>query len=201
VSYGRDLAGLDSVVPRKSVFFLDFVQDSRWSGEATSLIFWTDRMAYRAAPDLRAARAHGVHPYLISTLAQPYRPLEEVPPGSWARAYDLEEPAAPPPLPVGITPLSERVGPMEILGFATSPGDARRDRYVFFLRSNGVPEPVRVTFRGEAGTEERLLDPHASLESQHDLANASWFLVPTTAQRRSQLTDLQFGGGGRVPLR
>lgn len=200
MSYGRDLAVLDRVVPRRSVFFLDFADDSSWSIESTSLLFWTDRMAYRCHQDERAAHAKDMHPYLVSTLAQPYLPLLQVPAGSWARAYDLEEPAEVAPLPDGVTRVGQRVGATEVLAFARAAGDAKRDRYVFFLRSHGPPTRLRVVFHGRRGDEERWLDPSASLETNDDLAKAAWFMVPTVAQRLEDVSAIEFAGGVRVPV-
>ncbi|RKG80006.1 dolichyl-phosphate-mannose--protein mannosyltransferase [Corallococcus exercitus] len=203
VSYSREVGlALSRHTPERSVVFAALDTDPPLSFENLSLMFWSGRMTYRRAPDVALARERGYHPYLVSPLAEPFAPVPGVPPQAALRAYDLEAPLPQPaPLPDGLTPLSVRQGNLEVLGFASRGVGHDRDRYAFYARALGPPQPLRVTFHGPDGIVERVLEPGATLRNPQALRGAAWFVLPAVGPSRAKVTHLEFGAvGQRVAL-
>ncbi|RKG96345.1 dolichyl-phosphate-mannose--protein mannosyltransferase [Corallococcus carmarthensis] len=184
--------------PKRSVLFAALDMDPPLTFESLSLMFWSGRMAYRQAPDVALAHDRGYHPYLVSPVAESYAPVPGVPPQAALRAYDLDAPLPQPaPLPDGITPLSVRQGNLEVLGFAAGKVGPDRDRYAFYVRAVGPPQPLRVTFHGPDGIVERVLDPGDSLRRPHTLMGAAWFILPAVGPRLANVKHLEFGAVGQ----
>jgi hypothetical protein len=119
-----------------------------------------------------------------------------VPAHAWLRAYDLERPAAAPPLPEGAIPEPRKhLGDVEILGSASGPIDRRHDRYVFFARAAGAPGAVRVVFHTTRGDVEKRIEPEHSLTSRHRLRGVPWFILPAVGPPRSQVTSISVHPG------
>ncbi|MFP2956256.1 dolichyl-phosphate-mannose--protein mannosyltransferase [Myxococcus sp. 1LA] len=199
VTYSREVGrALEQQTPARSVLFLAHDSDVPHSMEYLSLMFWSNRMAYRRPPDAPTARKRGYHPYLVSPLAERYAPVPGVPPDAALRAYDLNAPRpAPAPLPDGMTPLSFREKDMEVLGVAVGHAGGGRDRYVFFLRAHGAPHGLRVVFQGPGGRVERHVEPRDARRNPAALRNASWFIVPVLGPPSAEVTHLELGSSGQ----
>ncbi|ATB46176.1 glycosyltransferase family 39 protein [Corallococcus macrosporus] len=199
VTYSREVGrALDQQTPARSVLFLAQDFDVPHAMEYLSLMFWSNRMAYRRPPDVPTARRHRYHPYLVSPLAERYAPVPGVPPDAALRAYDLLAPRpAPAALPDGVTPLSFREKNMEVLGVAVGHAGGGRDRYAFFVRAHGAPHSLRVVFQGRGGRLERSLDPGAARRRDAALRNASWFIVPVLGPPGADVTHLELGSDGQ----
>ncbi len=195
LSYSREVGqALATATPERSVLFLAQDSDVPHSMEYLSLMFWSNRMAYRRAPDEPTARRRGYHPYLVSPLAERYTAVPGVAPSAALRAYDLDAPRTEPtPLPEGVTPLSFREGDMEVLGVAAGHAGGGRDQYAFYVRAHGALHPLRVRFQGPAGSVERMLVPGAARRMDDALLRASWFIVPMLGPPASGVTHLELG--------
>ncbi len=190
--YAREVGlAIDRGSPKKSVVFLGAQRDPPGSFGVQELVFWSGRMVYRRPPDLEAARAHGYEPLLVSPRAEPFREVAGVPATAWARAYDLADPAPPPPLPLGVTPLGARSGPTTVLGYAASPADATHGRWAFYLHADGYPAPVPIVFHTRHGDERAQLEPGDSLVSPSQLAGANWFVAPLIGPPPGEVTSLE----------
>ncbi|WP_426749648.1 ArnT family glycosyltransferase [Myxococcus sp. Y35] len=203
ISYSREVGqALARATPERSVLFLAHDSDVPRSMEYLSLMFWSNRMAYRRAPDTAAAHRRDYHPYLVSPLAERYAPVPGVPASAALRAYDLKAPRpTPAPLPEGVTPLSFREGDMEVLGVAAGHAGAGRDQYAFYVRSHGTLRSLRVVFQGPDGSVERMLEPGAAIRKDTALRRADWFIVPVLGPPASGVTHLELGSSGqRVAL-
>ncbi|RKH49568.1 phospholipid carrier-dependent glycosyltransferase [Corallococcus sp. AB050B] len=203
VSHTREVGlAVSRHTPKNSVLFAALDFDAPLNFENLNLMFWSGRMAYRRAPDVALARERGYHPYLVSPLAEPYAPVPGIPPQAALRAYDLEAPLPQPaPLPDGLTPLSVRQGNLEVLGFASRGLGHGLERYAFYVRALGPPQPLRVTFHGPDGIVERVLETGATLRHPQALRGAAWFILPTLGPPRAKVTQLEFGAvGQRVAL-
>ncbi|MFB1481016.1 dolichyl-phosphate-mannose--protein mannosyltransferase [Corallococcus sp. RDP092CA] len=199
VSYSREVGrALARNTPKRSVIFAALDRDPPLNFENLNLMFWSGRMAYRRAPDVALAHERGYHPYLVSPLAEPYAPVPGVPPQAALRAYDLEAPLPQPaPLPDGITQLSARQANLEVLGFASRGVGQDLERYAFYVRALGPPQPLRVAFHGPDGIVERVLEPGATLRSPQALRGAAWFILPALGPPREKVTQLEFGTVGQ----
>ncbi len=195
ISYSAELGpALDAAVPQRAVVFQDLDADPPGVFEVQSLIFWSGRIVYRRAADPAAAERRGYHPYLVSPAAEPFAPVPGVPPHAWLRAYDLKSPAAPSPLPDGVHPLEIPAGPQTVVGWAAGRIDAGHHRYAFYLRPNGLPGPLAVTFHLKNGTSRRaLIPPEDALRSRHRLARSAWYTAPAVGPPLEEVVALQFG--------
>ncbi|WAM28085.1 ArnT family glycosyltransferase [Myxococcus sp. NMCA1] len=199
VTYSREVGrALEQQTPARSVLFLAQDSDVPNSMEYLSLMFWSNRMAYRRPPDIVSARKRGYHPYLVSPLAERYAPVPGVPPDAALRAYDLEAPRSEPaPLPDGVMPLVFREKDMEVLGVAAGHAGGGRDRYAFYVRAHGALRALRVVFHGPGGSVERMLAPGAALRQPATLRRASWFIVPVLGPPSADVTHLELGANGQ----
>ncbi|MFZ5469764.1 MAG: ArnT family glycosyltransferase [Myxococcota bacterium] len=195
VTYTRDLGlALGRELPKKSVLWVDVDHDASGQFTAETLMLYAGRMAYRRAPDLPAAQAKDLRSYLVSPAAELFEAVPGVPAHAWLRAYDLQRPAPPPPLPRGISPLQLSAHGVTVLGYASTEGDARYDRWVFYVHAEGVPPALRLTFHTAAGSTPVELQPEASLRNRDRLADAAWFLLPTLGPKREEVNALEISG-------
>ncbi|WP_224243046.1 ArnT family glycosyltransferase [Hyalangium gracile] len=195
-SYERELGlALDRTLPKKAVLFQAIDHDPPRVFEIHESMFWSGRMTYRRPVDLPAAHAKGYHAYMTSPAAEPFVPVPGVPAHAWMRAYDAEAPASPPPIPEGATPVDLQLeGAMRVLGFASGPVDGKTDKWVFFIRPEGVPHGLQVTFIIEGKRPQTLqLEPEASLRNRDRLAGVSWFILPTLGPPRSRVRAIELG--------
>ncbi|HUB07365.1 MAG TPA: glycosyltransferase family 39 protein [Myxococcales bacterium] len=195
-SDGDDLGPiLDAALPASAVL-LSTVEDTPYRMGSHALMFYSRRTTYPATPNLlAAARRSGLHPYLVSNLAQPYERVE-APASSWLQAYDLDAPRAEPAtMPTAVTPVNRILGVLDVLGVAVARGDADRDRYVFYVRSaaplgirridvafwldDGSVEHTTLVDRPELEGLPAALDPRASQAPAAGLA--AWVTDPTAS--------------------
>ncbi|HUB09798.1 MAG TPA: glycosyltransferase family 39 protein [Myxococcales bacterium] len=196
MGYERDVGlALGRATPEKSVVFLGTDREPPSGFAVQNLLFWSGRTTYRRAPDPTTAHRLGYHPYLVSPVAQPFREVPGVPASSWLRAYDLDAPAPPPPLPPGLSPLGVWAGDMQVLGFAAAPGDRSHGRYAFYLHAEGAPGRLSILFRTRKGVEAATLDPGESLASVYSLSGKPWFIVPLLGPPPEQLLSVEVRGG------
>jgi 4-amino-4-deoxy-L-arabinose transferase-like glycosyltransferase len=193
-SYTKEVGhALAVATPEKSVAFLDVDRDPHAAFAALGAIFWSGRDTWRRKPDVARAVSRGLHPYLLSPAAEPFAPVPGVPAYAWLRAYDLEVPAPPPPLPRGATPLSLRADGMRILGIAAGPATSGRDRWAIYLHSVAPPVPLRVGFELATGTLARIVRPEASLRDRKRLAGKAWFVLPVIGPAPSRVIAIELG--------
>lgn len=200
ISYTKEIGrALDRVAEKRSVLFVDVDLDSPGTFEVQNLIFWSGKMAYRRSPDLATADAKGYHAYLVSPAAEPYAVVEGVPDFAWLRAYDLARPGVPPAPPAGAVPLGVEMPQQTVLGVAAGAIDSKRDRYAFFVRSKGVPSPLRVAFHTREGAViRRVIAPEQSLRRRERLRDAAWFVLPAIGPRRVDVAILEIEGERRT---
>jgi 4-amino-4-deoxy-L-arabinose transferase-like glycosyltransferase len=194
-SYERELGlVLDRDLPKKSVLFQAIDHDPPRVFETQESMFWSGRMTYRRPVDLPAAHAKGYHAYLTSPAAEPFQPVPGIPAHAWMRAYDAEAHASPPSIPEGATPVELEIEGMQVLGYASGPVDAKSDKWVFFIRPNGIPHGLQVSFVTHDKVVFPLqLEPEASLKHREHLAGAPWFILPTLGPPRSRVSAIDFG--------
>lgn len=185
---------LDAQVPEQSVLFLGLDRDPPCCFELQSLMFWSGRAAYRRAPDLPVAAAHGLHPYLVSTVSQPFAPVPGVPAFAEARAYDLLRPAPLAPVPAEATPL-DRGG---LLAYAHGPRDGDHDVWTFFVRPAELPR-FEVLFERTDGTRLRLPASTDTYLLPGRIPAAPWALASVVGPRRSALREV-IVNGSPLPL-
>jgi hypothetical protein len=202
-SHTREVGlALSETIPEKSVLFdsVDFDPPDRY--EMMALMFWSGRMTYRGPELLPVARAKGYHPYLISPASEPFAPVASVPPQAWLRAYDLDAPAPPPPLPAGVRSLDSHAGAFHILGIASGPIDSEHDRYAIYVHADNYAPALAVTFRLNEGTEDKSVALQQALQQPQKLLRASWFILPLIGPRAERVRDIQFDHSGPwLPLR
>lgn len=196
LSYQAELGpALDRAIPKRSVLYQEMDFDLHNNFEVYNSLFWTGRMTYREPPDLGKARSRGYHPYLISARAEPFAPVRGIPAASSIRAYDLEAPAAPAPLPEGLEPVSARLDTGRLVGLAQVEVDGDFEKYVLYVSPEGmVPGPIQVTFVRKGGQEERkLLEPQASLHQPQELKDVAWFALPLLGPNARDLDAIVVG--------
>jgi hypothetical protein len=77
-----------------------------------------------------------------------------------------------------------------MLGYGVLPGDAQRDRYAIFLKSDRAQSRVDVSFDSAAGREDRTLSPDLSLESVNQLQGAAWYILPVLGPKQGTVKGL-----------
>jgi hypothetical protein len=178
---GREAGvALDENAPKDSVIFLALDRDPPHQFPTHELMFWSGRTTYRRAPDLPAAQAAHLHPYLVSPRDEPFREVPGVPASASLRAYDLLEPERLHPPPPGVTPLFASLGSTRVLGFAS-----RGERYVFYLE--GPPARGVVVFRTDDGEVRARLDSANALAAPND----SWLIVPVLGPPQPAHVEVQ----------
>lgn len=194
-SYTREVGlALDRALPQKSVLWLVSDMEPPGSLEGHGLLFWAGRMAYRRAPDLEAARAKGYHSYLVSSVAEPFAEVPGVPAHAWLRAYDAEVPAPPPAIPAGALRLDVKLGGMEVLGMAAGAATSSKGQYAFFVRSEGPPARLSVSFvLRDGGRISESAEPEAALRSRHSLAGVPWFVLPVLGPPTTEVAAVELG--------
>jgi len=181
-SYTREVGlALSHEVPKNSVLFINASRNPECCSEAHSLIFYSGKMSYIRSPDPGTALARGYLPYLVSPMAEPYEPVRGVPAHAWWRAYDLSakrKDAA--PLPQGLTPLTGRIGALDLLGIARGPGSGGRDRWVLVARLRKPMDHATATlaFKTRKGMEPVTVNVDNALVEAATLAQAEWFVLP-----------------------
>ncbi len=193
VSYTKEVGlALAPILPERSVVLLGVENEPPCCFEKQALMFWSGRMAYHHH-DTRLTDFRGYHRYLVSPESQPYEPLPGVPPNAWMQAYDLERPRPDEaPLPAGVEPAAGQVGPMQVLGFAAGPIDARRDRWAFYV-SSPAPAGLTIRFETEHGDESVHVEPEATLRARDKLANKRWFILPVVGPKRAAVKNVTVG--------
>ena len=200
MGYEREVGlALSRETPEKSVIFLGTDREPPSGFAVQNLLFWSGRTTYRRPPDVATAHRAGYHPYLVSPAAQPFREVPGVPASSWLRAYDLDAPAPPPPLPAGVTPLGLWTGGVQMLGWAAEPGDGRHGRYAFYLHTDGPVGRVRVVYRTRAGEEVGWVDPGEALT--YAVAGKPWFVVPALGPPPGEVVSVELPGAVTTPAR
>src|SRR5262249_51877984 len=123
--------------------------------------------------------------------AQPYAEVPGVPAGSPLRAFDLDVPLpGPSPVPDGVRDAPGEATGVTMLGYGVLPGDAQRDRYAIFLRSDRAQARVDVSFDTPAGREDRTLSSDLSLESVNQLQGAAWYILPVLGPKQATVTGI-----------
>jgi 4-amino-4-deoxy-L-arabinose transferase-like glycosyltransferase len=186
---------IDRETPKKSVVFLGYEREPPSAFAVQDTIFWSGRMSYRHAPDPATAHREGYHPYLVSPAAQPFQEVPGVPATSWLRAYDLDAPAAPPPLPPGVTPIGLWAGNAQVLGYAVAPGNERRGRYAFYLHTEGPSPHLGIVFHTRNGAEPGSIDPGTCLTNAASFQHKPWFIVPVLGPPPGELQSVELPGG------
>ncbi len=186
---------IDRETPKKSVVFLGYEREPPSAFSVQDTIFWSGRMSYRKTADPATAHREGYHPYLVSPGAQPFAEVPGVPAASWLRAYDLDAPAPPPPLPAGVTPIGLWAGPVQLLGYAAAPGNSRRGRYAFYVHTAGPSPHVRIVFHTAKGAEPASVDPGSCLTNAANLRQSPWFIVPVLGPPPGELQSVEVPGG------
>ncbi len=183
---------VDPVIDKKSVLFMDTNLDYGTTFEYLSLQFWSGRMVYRQPPDLALAQRKGYRPYLVSPASEPFAPLPQVPAYAQLRAYDLLAPAAPAPLPEGLTPLDKPLVNVHLKGWSARALDGRFSRYAFYAEPRGMPSDVRVIYHLDDGTSvEQRLQTQATLRNPDRLAQAPWFIFPDVGPLHTRVTSIE----------
>jgi hypothetical protein len=185
---------LDRVVAKKSVLFQAIDFDPPVNFELQDLIFWSGRMVYRRQVDAETVRRRGYHPYIVSPVAEPFAPIAGIPAHASMRAYDLDAPAAPAPIPDGAMSVDVAIDGGKVVGLASGEGYDGKDRWVFFVRPTAVPRGFDVTFVTVGGPHRVRVEPEASLRHRASLANVPWFLVPAYGPRRDGVAAIRIGG-------
>jgi 4-amino-4-deoxy-L-arabinose transferase-like glycosyltransferase len=186
---------IDRETPKKSVVYLGYEREPPSAFSVQDTLFWSGRISYRRPPDAALAHREGYHPYLVSPGAQPFQEVPGVPATSWLRAYDLDAPAPPPPLPPGVTPIGLWAGNVRVLGYAVAPGDGKRGRYAFYLHAEGPAPRVGVVFHTRKGAEPGSLDPGACLANPASFAQDPWFVAPMLGPPPGDLQSVELPGG------
>jgi len=141
-AYGDELGRtLARTLPANAVLFVS-TRDPPYSLSTHSLMFYSGLTAYPANEDLiQLARLEGRHPYLVSSIAQPFQRVEAAPASAWLQAFDLDAPqVSPMELPRDVTLADRQLGALALLGLSVAHGDSDRDRYVFYVRSTADME-------------------------------------------------------------
>jgi len=180
---------LDKVAPERSVVMLD-ASDPPAQIERHNLLFWSNRLVF-AGRDPKDYPANGFHPYLVSPVAEAFEPVA-VPASAWLRAYDLTKPLnGPPPVPEGLTPLGTKVGPVEVVGYASEPAMPGQSRYAFIVRGNGDARPLKLRFVTASGPVDVTANPSAlAMKPPHVLAQAPWYVLPVVGPRDARVEVL-----------
>jgi len=203
-SYAREVGlALSHRLPKNSVLFIATSRNPECCSEAHSLIFYSGKMSYIRSPDPRTALAHGYVPFLVSPMAEPYEPVPGVPAHAWWRAYDLSvkrDDAI--PLPPGLTPVTARVGVLDLLGIARGPAVRGRDRWVLVARLRKAVDHTTATlaFKTRKGVELVTVNVDNALVETAALARAGWFVLPFLGPERSDVIDLHAPDGTSMPL-
>jgi 4-amino-4-deoxy-L-arabinose transferase-like glycosyltransferase len=201
--YARDVGrALDRGTPERSVAFIKIDRNPDNCSEEHALIFYSGRMAYARAPELKIAATKGYSPYLVSPLAEPFAPVPGVPPHAPWRAYDLAaplgEPAAVPP---GVTPLSLRQRELDLLGIARGPATPERDRWIVVAHTAGPAfEPLTLVFQTRRGREVVSAPLEHVLLDNSKLAQVDWFVLPFLGPRRADVVTITLEDGTPVSL-
>jgi 4-amino-4-deoxy-L-arabinose transferase-like glycosyltransferase len=172
---------IDAHVPEQSVIFLGVERDPACCFDQQDLIFWSGRPAYRREVDLPMAAAHALHPYLVSTAAEPFAEVPGVPAFAEARAFDLLAPGPPPSLPVDATPLALAHAP-RLLAFAHGPREGRDDVWVFYVRGQD-PQPLQIRFTPREGSPFSVTVPVPRAKQ----AGAPWVVASVVGPARAGL--------------
>lgn len=201
--YVRDVGRvLDQATPEKSVAFIKIDRNPDNCSEEHALIFYSGRMAYARAPEMKIAATKGYSPYLVSPLAEPFAPVPGVPPHAPWRAYDLSAPlGGPAAVPPDVTPLSARQQDLELLGISRGPATPERDRWIVVARMAAPAfEPLTLVFQTHRGREVvRAPLEHVLLDSGK-LAQAAWFVLPFMGPRRADVIAISLEDGTPVAL-
>jgi hypothetical protein len=194
-SYVDDVGlALDKATPKRSVLFLDSERDPPDTFEVQDLMFWSGRMAYRRPPDLQSAQRAHYHPYLLSSLAQPYAPVPGVPAVAWARAYDLAAPAKVADLPPDLIPVHVQTAGLEVLGFATRALDGPYSRFAFYARPTGGEMRLTVRYHLKSGSiVVKEVSAEESLVSSQKLRTSAWFVIPELGPPLAKIAAVSFG--------
>lgn len=192
-SSSQDLGlAVERTLEDKSVLFMDTNLDYGTTFEYLSLQFWSGRMVYRMTPDLALAQRKGYRPYLVSPASEPFAPLPQVPAYASMRAYDLLAPAAPAPLPDGLTPLDKPLVNVHLKGWTARALDGRFSRYAFYAEPRGMPSDVRVIYHLDDGTSvEQRLQTQATLRSPDRLAQSPWFIFPDVGPLHTRVKSIE----------
>lgn len=189
---------IDPVIAKKSVLFQLFERDPSSSiFEVQNSMFWSGRMTWRRPVDLPAARAKGYHAYAVSSRAEPYLDVSEVPEHSPQRVYDAEQPAQAPDVPRLArvpAPIDLKNG-QTLLGLSHGTLDVNHDQYALYLHADGVPGPLHLVFELQNHVLiNQTVEPEASLFSRQSLRGVKWFIVPVIGPRGRQVQALTIGG-------
>jgi 4-amino-4-deoxy-L-arabinose transferase-like glycosyltransferase len=197
---------LDGLTPERSIIFYPVgAHDPVCCYEQQSMIFYSGRMVYLATGELlRLAKLQGYHRYLVSGVAQPYRPVPGIPASAWLQAYDLDAPLpSPAPPPADLIPIDVNSGSLHFFGMAAGPGDSTRDRYLFYaepinLYTQAHMEAVFVLFTLADGSLERAVLDNRRTVDAIDFSKA-WFTLTLAGPPREKLKKLQLEGV-KLPL-
>jgi 4-amino-4-deoxy-L-arabinose transferase-like glycosyltransferase len=194
IAYSREVGhALDAETPKQSLVLFEVDVHPKDQFENMNLMFYSDRLVHTGRDPQDYPQA-GYHPWLVTSAAEPFAPLEAVPAYSWLRAYDLTKPLAEPaPVPAGVTPLDVAIGHARVLGYAAGDNDSHHGHYAFFVRPNGAAVPLNVVFQTKNGPVQRMITPEASLLARHKLANVSWYIAPTLGPPRDEVFEIDFG--------
>lgn len=201
--YARDVGrALDRAVPGKSVAFVKIDRNpDNYSGEH-ALIFYSGRMAYARAPEMKLAAIKGYSPYLVSPLAEPFTPVRGVPPHAPWRAYDLSAPlAGPAEVPPDVTALALRQQEIDLLGIARAGATPERDRWIVVARmATPVYEPLMLVFQTRLAREVVRAPLEHVLLDRNTLAQAAWFVLPFMGPRRADVLAITLEDGTPLAL-
>ncbi|MBK7863802.1 MAG: glycosyltransferase family 39 protein [Archangiaceae bacterium] len=193
-SASEDLGlALDPLLEKKAVFFMDTNFDYGVSFEYLNLMFWSGRMVYRMPPNLPMAQERGYHPYEVSPCAEPYEPLDAVPPYAGLRAYDLLKPRpGPTQLPQGLNPLDVQLTNVHAVGWAARTTNERFSRYAFYFEPRGVPTDVRATFTMDDGSRHtETLQVASTLRPAQRVAQSPWCLFQVIGPRHDHVKSIE----------
>jgi 4-amino-4-deoxy-L-arabinose transferase-like glycosyltransferase len=181
---------IDQAVLKKSVLLLAPDRNRPCCFEKQNLMFYSGRMVYPRSFEQRA-RDRGYHPYLIASSAQPYAEVPTIPAGSPLRAFDLDVPLpGPSPIPDGLHEASGDATGVTMLGYGVLAGDAERDRYAIFLKSNQAQARVEVSFDTPSGKQDRTLSSDLSLEGVMQLNGAAWYILPVLGPKQGTIKGI-----------
>ncbi len=185
---------LDRLIPDKSVLLLGIDRNRPCCFEKQNLMFWSGRMVYPRTFEQRA-RDRGYHPYLISSVAQPFALVAGVPAGSPLQAFDLNAPLpGPSPLPEGVATSEVDAAGTKLEGLGTLRGDGRRDRYALYMHSATPQARVDLAFLSRGGSQNWMLGPELSLAGPIQLKDAAWYILPALGPRKGAVSGITFGG-------
>jgi hypothetical protein len=180
------------LTPKPSLVLVDYDFDPQHEFEDKSLMFWSDRLTLRGR-DPKDYPQHGYHPYVVSSRAEPFELLRGVPADAWFQAFDMARPATAPPLPEAVRRVEASFGNLHVLGYAAGRSDSDHDRYAFYVRADGVPSDLFVTFRTAQMPVALRIAPEASLITRQHLVNAAWYVVPAIGPRLEDVSEIAFG--------